>query len=587
MKTLQILLITLLLIPASYAQRIKRDNAKWETTIRPLLPVKDVKTVALKFYYPDNKVTQDSLWRYKTKVPTLNGLGFEYEDSDVFSYLPLEMVNDGADMLIEVAFQPQPITTKQVQTRAATISGIEGKETLYSYQVLQDVTTLVKVTNSQGEILDMWEEDATCSVQFGDEAKNVAVTRGDSTVYVISRLNYYTEAELEAGFQKEGLPTVNRKAVLKQMGRVFGSLHPRIFFTDMDLKLSIASATGRKHDYTDLDNAQKNAVTSIETNNPNLLNNHIEVWKQNLTQYDPDDSKARINSKVKGALHGNLAIAYLFQGDYNRAYQEATAYAELASLGSGSDAEEATLLTRLIPLLAEGEKVNGELTLPEKRKKPFDFEKLIERRGKINDFELVLINDRMDEFRKAYDEFMNVEKEVEETTEASAQEAVSPLRALVSEPNTANASLDFNFLEHADYMEKPIPDEVTQFSDLTQLSGLGMKFTALPENIGNLQNLWYLFLPGSNLSSLPSSIGNLSKLETLNVKGSQLTELPETIGQLTALKNLNLANNQLSSLPESIKNCVNLQKVTLKGNNFSDAEIAKIQGWLPAKCKIK
>jgi Leucine-rich repeat (LRR) protein len=130
--------------------------------------------------------------------------------------------------------------------------------------------------------------------------------------------------------------------------------------------------------------------------------------------------------------------------------------------------------------------------------------------------------------------------------------------------STQGAMLLLNPFFNGDIVGQDFPEEITEITELNQILANHMKFTSLPESIGNLQNL-----------------------KKLTLKGNQLEEVPESIGQLTELRTLDLSNNNLTSLPEEIGNCRNLKSVVLKGNNIPGDELSRIQAMLPDKCKVK
>ncbi len=107
------------------------------------------------------------------------------------------------------------------------------------------------------------------------------------------------------------------------------------------------------------------------------------------------------------------------------------------------------------------------------------------------------------------------------------------------------------------------------FEDHSEVDGfLFIRFTNLPESIGNLTQLTELHLNFHKLTSLPESIGNLTNLTKLYLRANRLTELPDSIGNLTQLTELHLDSNELISLPKSIANLTNLTQINLCGNQL-------------------
>jgi internalin A len=116
-----------------------------------------------------------------------------------------------------------------------------------------------------------------------------------------------------------------------------------------------------------------------------------------------------------------------------------------------------------------------------------------------------------------------------------------------------------------------LPEEISQFTHLRELSISNNQLTSLPEWIGQLVNLRRLELDSNKLTSLPESIGQLHNLQSLRLYNNRLTSLPKAIGQLYNLQSLILDNNQLTSLPESIG-----QLTRLSDLNFDDNQLTEI-----------
>lgn len=136
------------------------------------------------------------------------------------------------------------------------------------------------------------------------------------------------------------------------------------------------------------------------------------------------------------------------------------------------------------------------------------------------------------------------------------------------------------------YVEKNqltiLSDKIGYLQNLQYLFLNENKLKTLPNSIKNLQNLKELFLYDNQLTALPDNIGDLSSLEALILSNNKLITVPESIGSLKSILEIDLSINQLNRLPESIKSLKdNLKRLDLRANNFSEAEKAKIEGWLP------
>ena len=85
--------------------------------------------------------------------------------------------------------------------------------------------------------------------------------------------------------------------------------------------------------------------------------------------------------------------------------------------------------------------------------------------------------------------------------------------------------------------------------DLKRREGLSW----LPDEVTEWSKLKELTLKDNNLPELPTSINKLNRLQRLNLDGNNLTELPAEIGDLKELVRLSVSNNQLVGLPTSIQ----------------------------------
>ncbi|EAY25202.1 leucine-rich repeat domain-containing protein [Microscilla marina] len=149
-----------------------------------------------------------------------------------------------------------------------------------------------------------------------------------------------------------------------------------------------------------------------------------------------------------------------------------------------------------------------------------------------------------------------------------------------------------------------IPQRLTQFRQLEELSMNFHQLTAIPAHISKFTKLRVLILShgqinqiapsitqlgrlekldlmDNKLTEVPGFIGQMTSLESLILRDNQLTTLPPEIGQLTQLRVLNLGNNPLTALPEELTRLTNLIYV-----NVSDKTLARqVKKWLP-NCRV-
>ena len=66
-----------------------------------------------------------------------------------------------------------------------------------------------------------------------------------------------------------------------------------------------------------------------------------------------------------------------------------------------------------------------------------------------------------------------------------------------------------------------------------------------------------LFLDNNNLRQLPKEISNLTNLQQLSLRNNEVTQLPPEMGELTSLQSLHLS--YYVRVPNEIKNLPNIQ----------------------------
>ncbi|PKP36165.1 MAG: hypothetical protein CVT98_08810 [Bacteroidetes bacterium HGW-Bacteroidetes-15] len=117
-----------------------------------------------------------------------------------------------------------------------------------------------------------------------------------------------------------------------ELNRNLGTVKERVEnlygYTPTMVYQAVYSASKRKVDYSDLDQAQQLALAAYKSvTAENGFNEEfntqiyeaIGMWKKILTEYDESTKKARINKKVASNIHKNLANAYYWMGEIDQA----------------------------------------------------------------------------------------------------------------------------------------------------------------------------------------------------------------------------------------------------------------------------
>jgi Leucine-rich repeat (LRR) protein len=132
---------------------------------------------------------------------------------------------------------------------------------------------------------------------------------------------------------------------------------------------------------------------------------------------------------------------------------------------------------------------------------------------------------------------------------------------------------------------KLLSKEIGKMPFLQVLNLYDNRLESLPPEIGGVDLAIEIRLRDNQLSSIPPEIGKLQNLQFLDLSNNKLSSLPDEIGNLSSLNTLYLEDNSLTSLPETIKKIKYLRLLSLGGNKISEAEMHKIQQWLP-QCRI-
>lgn len=126
-------------------------------------------------------------------------------------------------------------------------------------------------------------------------------------------------------------------------------------------------------------------------------------------------------------------------------------------------------------------------------------------------------------------------------------------------------------LRIADHKLKEIPTEVYNLCDILRILDLSKnKVACLPENISKFKQLKQLSLDTNKIETLPNSLVNLRKLEMLNVSNNFISLLPQGFQSLSNLKQIYLNNNKFKEFPLQLLGLTNLEVVELSNNKITE-----------------
>jgi Leucine-rich repeat (LRR) protein len=179
--------------------------------------------------------------------------------------------------------------------------------------------------------------------------------------------------------------------------------------------------------------------------------------------------------------------------------------------------------------------------------------------------------------------------------------------------NLPNTITSLDKLEHLLLCNVGLDQLPAAIGQLRALRSLGLeylRFTSLPDELGNLtleklllndlgdmlsfppiicrlRALKSLKLIGGAFDTLPDNIGDLDKLEKLHLRYLDIDQLPATIGQLRALRSLKLESlDALTSLPSEIKN-LKLKNFLVYGFDNLPEETLRFISQLPGFAAFK
>lgn len=553
----KILPVLLLAFIATFtqAQKVNNKNAKFKTALKPLVPVKGVSQIGLKVYQTGDAPFGEHSFKV-SKIENAQG------NPEVKRYAlnDYELVDNGGDLMVELAFDKITATSdKKLYTYKAPCvldDGHVDKEDImecdaYAYEQSFNVPLIMRIVTKAGDVVYVEDFSQEKHVKFGESDANPFLKKADLETFYANNAN-----------------VIQNLAYQEQLENCLDHLDEVLFFTKYTDDFMIGAGKG-DHDYSKQEQAQDIALKVFGEDRQSDfsgLNEAISIWEEELKGKDLADKKAKISIPVAAALHGNLAVSYMYQKDFDKALSNVLEFKKLAKMSTNMNVyDRADALQDRILYFKRSEEMNGDVTLGEDRKSEKEFKITVSenRKGKnflASDNKFATFKSDLEKFEKA------------QATEAAEENAMisesapksNPYRNQIVSSASQGNMLVMNAWTHAKLMGQPMPAEVADLVELNQLMANNLQLTSLPENIGNLKGL-----------------------TSLKLKGNNLTSIPESIGQLTELKTLDLSMNQLTTLPESIKGCVNLKKVTLKGNNISADEMKKIKANLPKKCKVK
>ena len=561
-----------LALPAS-AQNLKNKSVKTTYFNYPTLPITGVSTYQIEISKGPLNVSERDLVLPKKdfknqETAVEKGNYFAYQAPDY------QLTSANPDVKIAVIFGAFTITDKQMLdhdvpcTRKGEKATVDNLKTCpaYYYNLKYTLPCLIKFTNKEGQILYMEE------LGGGHQVDSILFGYKRNSGYLYSK-------DLKAAYEEKSASIVKEAFQLRLQAASLAA-NAALYFSEVQENVKVMTGKG-KQDYSDLNTALETAIKGYEAYAKNSLSSEageklrqaIAIWEKALTESNIGDKKARINGKVSYGLQANLATAYLYTGQLDKAVEMAGKAVKMAnSMSSINRRNQAAAQLQLISTRKIGAKVNAAASTQKTRQAGSLLFAPAFQSKKASNLIFLTGKESMPANLKAYQQYQ-VEAFGIQPMKGAEGLSNADLNDIVSGKGVSGG-----------YAERVVKSSSQGYS-LT-LNGFLDKFEVLPEEICQISHLNQLYASGLKMTVLPASIGQLENLKVLNLANNQLKVLPAEIGQLTQLRKLNLKSNNLTSLPPELSGLKELKTLILTGNSIPPAEIARLQKQLP-NCKIK
>lgn len=421
-------------------------------------------------------------------------------------------------------------TTGLCKVKGASVTEAKAIDVFYYKINVLNPVSYIKVSNANNEIVFM---EKTSGAEKG------AVDFGMKNCY-------WMESILKSAYEKEdrSFESERQKASSKSaMGNAQDFIDAALFFTYVPHELVVYSVKSKEYDYSDINTASEvaqEAFKGLKDDAENQaaqgkLNEALSLWEKALEESTPKVKDSRVNKKVTKALAENIAIAYMYLREYDKAQKVlSTAMVLEKNITTPSTDRRKVLLSKITDL-KKGYEINKTATI------------------NLTKVKVNVINKPSADFPQFVEEF-KIHGEAEKAEDASK---------LKEEHESGLADGSIN-----PYQQYVVP--VVTGNSLT-LPNLSAKMMKLPA--------------GNKLEKFPEEVLDLD-VAVLILKGNNIKSIPASIVKLKDLKKLDLTKNQLISLPLELGELKKLKKLILKGNSIPQDDIDKIQSLLPG-CAIK
>ncbi len=311
-----VLLVVLVLFSLTgSAQRVRFSTIRFKYFHLPLYPLDqryETFQSILNIVLPDDTREADKLVSQYLKIP-----GYQKTTTN-------------PDLQIVATFGDFSIAEKKLQSDDV-FNVNEGKNmTGYLYRITCEYPINLKVLSASGE--------EVCNIEIIPDGKNMQFDFG--------KWEYSREA-LDSKFESEGqqlLLEKQNKCITEALSEIRDLLNSYYGMGTENERIRIASGKDRKYDYSDLDEAimfvekaMEENVNLLEENETRTgeLNKAIKIWLARTGKDQASRKKEGTSPEICQMLWYNCAIAYLWNGEFDRA-KEVLASAKNENPGNSS-----------------------------------------------------------------------------------------------------------------------------------------------------------------------------------------------------------------------------------------------------------
>lgn len=234
--------------------------------------------------------------------------------------------------VILLGFQYNKPTLKITEKSIKQKDGSVTKVPYYQYEIQNKHPMSLKVIGVDNTIV--YEDNLTEFNAFKTATTDLFESQAALDVYWNANQNKFL-SDLDQTITNQNLTTINI-----MLNDKFG-YSPRTYNVD------VFSVKEKKHGYDDFERAfiaAKDGYRRLNSGDDTYkesLNKAVKEWETALQQADVENRKARVNANVASVAYLNLAEAYMWMGEYNKAY---TALDQVNLIGKGKYEREASAI---------------------------------------------------------------------------------------------------------------------------------------------------------------------------------------------------------------------------------------------------